>query len=123
MRSIVRALFSIAAAGLLLAGGISQAWAHAHVAQQTPAPDATVSAPAVVSIRYTEALEPALSQLNVLDAQGKQVNTAKAHVSDSGHKTLEVALPELVAGQYRVEWAVVADDGHRSAGSYTFTVK
>ncbi|CAM5209606.1 Protein YobA [Castellaniella defragrans] len=124
MHAVVKTSFSLAAAtSLLLLGSMGQAWAHAHPVQQTPAPDSSVSAPAAVNILYTEPIEAALSHLNVLDAQGKQVNTAKAHVTDRGHKSLEVALPKLSPGQYKVQWAVVADDGHRTHGSYTFTVK
>ncbi|MBV2180223.1 MAG: copper homeostasis periplasmic binding protein CopC [Castellaniella sp.] len=124
MHTAVKTAFSIATAtGLLLVVSMGQAWAHAHPVQQTPAPDTTISAPGAVTIVYTEPIEAALSRLNVLDAQGKQVNTAKAHVTDSNHKSLEVALPKLSSGHYKVQWAVVADDGHRSHGSYTFAVK
>jgi hypothetical protein len=124
MSTVIKTSFSIAATTtLLLLGSMGQAWAHARPVQQTPAPDTTVSAPSTVSIVYTEPVEAALSHLNVLDAQGKQVNTAKAHVADSGHKSLEVAVPKLAPGQYKVQWAVVADDGHRTHGDYTFTVK
>jgi methionine-rich copper-binding protein CopC len=124
MYTTVKTSISIAAAtGLLLFASVGQAWAHARPAQQTPAPDATVSAPAAVTILYTEPIEAALSRLNVLDAQGKQVNTAKAHFTDSDHKSMQVALPKLSPGRYKVQWVAVADDGHRTHGSYTFTVK
>ncbi len=124
MHTAVKTAFSIAAAmGLLLVAGLGQAWAHAHPVQQTPAPDTTIDAPTAVTIVYTEPIEAALSHLNVLDTQGKQVNTAKAHVTDSNHKSLEVALPKLSPGKYKAQWVVVADDGHRSHGSYTFAVK
>lgn len=122
--TVMKTSFSIAAATtLLLLGSTGEAWAHAHPVQQTPAPNTTVSAPAAVTVVYTEPIEAALSRLNVLDAQGKQVNTAKAHVTDSGHKSLEVTLPKLSPGQYTVQWVAVADDGHRTHGGYTFTVK
>lgn len=124
MHTVVKTSFSITAAtSLLLVASMGQAWGHAHPVQQTPAPDTTISAPAAVTIVYTEPIEAALSRLNVLDAQGKQVNTAKAHVTDSNHKSLEVALPKLSPGQYKVQWVAVADDGHRTHGGYTFTVK
>jgi len=64
-------------AALLLATA-QLAFAHAHPAQQTPAPDATVEAPHEVAIDFTEGLEPAFSKLNVVDAAGKQVQRAKA---------------------------------------------
>jgi methionine-rich copper-binding protein CopC len=36
---------------------------------------------------------------------------------------LEVSLPPLAAGKYRVFWSVVARDGHRTEGHFTFQVK
>lgn len=124
VRTPMKTSFSIAAAaGLIFLGSMGQAWAHPRPVQQAPAPNTTVSAPATVSILYNEPIESALSHLNVLDAQGKKVNTTKAHVADGNHKSLEVALPKLSPGQYKVQWAVVANDGHRTHDSYAFTVK
>jgi hypothetical protein len=34
-----------------------------------------------------------------------------------------VSLPSLSPGTYRVIWSVVARDGHRTEGDYTFTIK
>jgi methionine-rich copper-binding protein CopC len=36
---------------------------------------------------------------------------------------LEVSLPSLPTGNYHVFWSVVARDGHRTEGDYTFTIK
>jgi methionine-rich copper-binding protein CopC len=98
------------------------AFAHAHPKTQTPAPDATVSAPHEVSIDYTEGLEPSFSKLVVVDAQGKQVNTAKSTVDATDKTRMSVALPDLKPGTYQVEWTAVADDGHRTQGHYMFNV-
>lgn len=102
---------------------IGQASAHARPETQTPAAGAVVSAPHEVSVTYNEGLEPAFSSVVVSNAQGKQVNTAKAEVDATTHKTMRVALPTLPAGEYQVKWVAVADDGHRTQGSYKFTVK
>ncbi|MQR02419.1 copper resistance protein CopC [Glaciimonas soli] len=102
------------------------AHAHAHPVTQTPAADSAYSignAPSEVSITYDEALEPAFSKLAVTDAQGKAITINKAEVDTTTHKTLRVALSKLVAGIYLVKWVAVADDGHRTQGSYKFTVK
>lgn len=112
-----------ATAAMLLLGSAGQAFAHAHPVHESPAAGSAVSAPAEVSISYTEPLEAALSHLKVVDAHGKQVNEAKSSVDGKDRKTLGVALPKLAGGRYKVEWAVVADDGHRTHGEYTFTVK
>jgi copper resistance protein C len=99
------------------------AFAHAHPAQQTPAPDATVEAPHEVAIDFTEGLEPAFSTLNVIDAAGKQVNSAKSAVDANNKKHMSVELGDLKTGTYQVEWTAVADDGHRTQGHYLFNVK
>ena len=109
-------------AALLLATA-QLAFAHAHPAQQTPAPDATVEAPHEVAIDFTEGLEPAFSTLNVVDAAGKQVNSAKSAVDANNKKHMSVALGDLKTGTYQVEWTAVADDGHRTQGHYLFNVK
>jgi copper resistance protein C len=98
------------------------AFAHAHPKTQTPAPDATVSAPHEVVIDYTEGLEPSFSTLVVVDAQGKQVNSARSSVDANDKKHMSVALPVLKPGTYQVEWTAVADDGHRTQGHYMFNV-
>jgi methionine-rich copper-binding protein CopC len=98
------------------------AFAHAHPKAQSPAPDATVTAPHEVAIDYTEGLEPAFSTLVVVNAQGKPVNTAKSSVDAHDKKHMSVALPQLEPGTYQVEWTAVADDGHRTQGHYMFNV-
>jgi copper resistance protein C len=97
--------------------------AHAMPKQQNPAPDATVEAPREVAIDFSEGLEPTFSTLVVVDAAGKQVNSAKSAVDASNKKHMSVALGDLKAGTYQVEWTAVADDGHRTQGHYLFNVK
>lgn len=109
--------------GALLLATAQLAFAHAHPAQQTPAPDATVEAPHEVAIDFTEGLEPKFSTLTVIDAAGKQVNSAKSAVDPSNTKHMSVPLGDLKAGTYQVEWTAVADDGHRTQGHYLFNVK
>ncbi|MFC5522558.1 copper homeostasis periplasmic binding protein CopC [Polaromonas jejuensis] len=122
--SAIRAFFRLSAVvSALCLGSIGQAWAHAHPETQSPVAGSVVSAPQEVRITYNEALEPAFSSLVVIDARGKQVNSAKAEVDATTHKTMRLALPTLPAGAYQVKWVAVADDGHRTKGSYKFTVK
>jgi copper resistance protein C len=97
--------------------------AHAMPKQQSPAPDATVEAPHEAAIDFSEGLEPSFSTLIVVDSAGKQVNSAKSTVDASNKKHMSVALGDLKAGTYQVEWTAVADDGHRTKGHYLFNVK
>ncbi|AKM32826.1 hypothetical protein AB870_13175 [Pandoraea faecigallinarum] len=97
-------------------------WAHAHIASSEPAAQATVEAPKVVRVTFDSALEGALSKLTVVDAQGKAVTNAKPEL-DAARKTLTLSLPALTAGAYQANWVAVASDGHRTQGSFKFTVK
>lgn len=118
-----RSRLSLAAFSALCLASIGQACAHAQPETQSPLAGTVVKAPAEVRITYDEALEPAFSSLVVSDAQGKQVNSVKAEVDGATHKTMHVSLPALPVGVYQVKWVAVADDGHRTQGSYKFTVK
>jgi methionine-rich copper-binding protein CopC len=97
--------------------------AHALPKQQSPAPDSAVEAPHEVAIDFSDGLEPAFSTLVVVDAAGKQVNSAKSAVDATNKKHMSVALGDLKTGTYQVEWTAVADDGHRTQGHYLFNVK
>jgi methionine-rich copper-binding protein CopC len=100
------------------------AYAHAYPQHQVPGAGATVGASQKdVSIDFDEGLEPAFSSIAVTDAQGKSVTGAKAAVDPANKKHMSVALNALSPGEYTVAWVAVADDGHRTQGHYTFTVK
>lgn len=80
-------------------------------------------APKEVRIVFDDELEPAFSKIDVNDAAGRQVNTAKAVVDAQNKKLMTVALPPLPAGRYKVRWSAVAHDGHHTQGGYSFQVK
>ncbi|EBM5320754.1 copper resistance protein CopC [Salmonella enterica] len=65
-----------------------------------------------------------LSAADVTDSQGNTVKTAKAVVDDADKSALIVPLEDVLpSGKYTVNWHVVAVDGHKTKGDYTFTVK
>jgi copper resistance protein C len=117
--SIARALIaSVAIASAQLAQ------AHAYPQHQAPAAGATVSSsPNEVSIEFDDGLEPAFSSIAVTDTQGKPVTSAKSVVDPADKKHMSVALNALTPGVYSVAWVAVADDGHRTQGHYSFTLK
>jgi methionine-rich copper-binding protein CopC len=99
------------------------AFAHVFPEKQEPGAGASVASPAQVKITFDGPLEPAFTTLNVTDASGKQVNTAKSSVDTAQPAVASVPLPALPAGHYSVHWAAVAQDGHRTHGDYAFDVK
>ena len=108
----------------LVWGGLQSAWGHAFPQREEPSAGATVAvAPALVRIWFDAALEPAFSSLRVQTARGQPIPHEEGQV-DAGNATLlTVRLPPLASGTYRVLWSVVARDGHRTEGTYTFTVQ
>lgn len=103
---------------------VQSAHAHAFPKVQQPAAGATLtSAPRAVSIEFDDALEPAFSSITVVDSQGKSVADGKSAVDSGDRKLMTVALANVAPGTYTVTWVAVANDGHRTQGHYTFTVK
>jgi copper resistance protein C len=100
------------------------AHAHAYPTHQAPSAGAAVSATQKdVAIDFDESLEPAFSSITVADAQGKPVTSGKAVVDPANKKHMTVGLNPLTPGNYSVAWVAVAEDGHRTQGHYSFTVK
>jgi len=109
---------------LLLTGlaGANAAFAHAHLKSETPAKDATVSAPAELRLVFSEGVEETLTKVEVSSA-GKPVMLKSTATDPSDKKTLIVtpAAP-LPPGEYKVVWHAVSVDTHKSEGNYSFKV-
>jgi copper transport protein len=77
----------------------------------------------VVSLTFTEAPEPDLSQVEVLDTAGTVVSTGPAEVTSQDPSSVEVPVGDLDDGVYTVSWRVVSKvDGHTTAGAFAFGV-
>ncbi|MFY0401688.1 copper homeostasis periplasmic binding protein CopC [Pantoea dispersa] len=114
---------------LLLAGatlGFSQlALAHAHLKTPVPADNAVVErAPQQLTLTFTEDIEPAFSGVVLINAQQQPVALEKAQLNPQQHDQLIVPIAQpLASGQYQVNWHVLSVDGHKTKGSYSFSVK
>lgn len=100
-------------------------FAHAHLQQQIPAADSTVSvSPQVLTLTFSEGVELSFSGVTLSGQQNKPVATGKLARSDGNKAQLTLPLNEpLAAGEYTVEWHVVSVDGHKTKGQYHFSVK
>ncbi|HGJ5065089.1 TPA: copper homeostasis periplasmic binding protein CopC [Salmonella enterica subsp. enterica serovar Muenchen] len=120
-------LLTITGATTLLLSSVfsTQVLAHAHLKNAEPAAESTVeSAPGHLTLHFTEELEPEFSTASVTDSQGKTVTTEKAVVDNADKSALIIPLGDVLpSGKYTVNWHVVAVDGHKTKGDYTFTVK
>jgi methionine-rich copper-binding protein CopC len=100
------------------------AFGHAFLDHAAPAVGSAVHAPpAQVKLWFTQRLEPAFSTLRVQDADGKKVDKGDAQVDRADATLLEVSLPQLAPGTYRVTWRVLSVDTHVTEGDFTFDVK
>jgi hypothetical protein len=108
----------------LLLLGPAIAWGHAQLLKSVPARRAVLSRPpARVQLWFNERLEPAFSQLSVLDQQGTQVDLKDPHVGSDDATRLSVSLPPLEPGVYVVKFRVLSVDGHVVESEFPFTIR
>ena len=110
------------ALGLLLPA--DTAFAHANLARASPAPNSVLDeAPSRVAIWFTEPIEPSLSEIQVLDAQGSRVDDGDNLVDTNDPLAMSAGLTPVPEGTYTVAWKNVSTvDGHRVRGSFVFSV-
>ncbi len=98
--------------------------AHAFPDHSEPRVGSTVEgSPPSVRIWFDGALESAFTTIVVQDKSGQNMDKGTGRVNPSDPTLLEVELPQLPPGRYHVIWDVLARDGHRTKGDYTFVVK
>ena len=97
--------------------------AHAFLDHAEPRVGTTVqAAPTELKLWFTQEIEPAFSSVKVLDANGKQVDKADAHVDSADKALLRVSVGVLGPGAYTVSWRVVSVDTHVTNGDFVFHV-
>jgi methionine-rich copper-binding protein CopC len=110
----------IFATPVLLTVTAPAAEAHAFLDHAEPRVGSTVpTAPRELTLSYTQILEPAFSEVEVSDANGKRVDLGKPSISAA---VMRVGLKPLAPGTYRVRWHVLSVDTHTTEGSFTFHV-
>jgi copper transport protein len=118
----LRAAPLIALAALAIAA--PSAHAHAAFLGATPPPGARVeTAPAAVTLRFTETLNRRLSDAHLVNAaSGRRVPGVQSAAGLDGLRLSPTA--PLRRGAYRVEWHTVSTtDGHELEGSFGFGVR
>ena len=108
---------------MILAAWCSRtAWAHAFPTAEQPLVGSTVTVPpSSVTITYDAPIESLFAKLEVVDSSNQEETEGPPTVGPD-NRTLSVKLKPLKPGDYTVNWSVVAEDGHRTEGSYDFTV-
>ncbi len=107
----------------LLTFGAVGVEAHAFLERANPGVGSTIKAsPKEVSIHFSEAVEPAFSTIQVLNAAGKEVDKRDLHLTGSDQRQLAVSLTLLRPGTYTVVWRAVSVDTHVTNGKFHFIV-
>ncbi len=110
---------------------VTPAFAHPKLVASTPTANATVPAPAMLSLSFSEKLVPRFTSATVtmtsmpgmaMDKPMAVGAVAPAFGHDGKTLTLKPA-HMLTPGAYRVEWHAVAADTHRTSGAFAFQVK
>lgn len=118
-----RLLRALPVAGLVLLAATAQAFAHAHLKTASPSEKVEAAAPAEINLGFTEALDLKFSGIAVVGADKKDVALGDATLKDDGKSLVAPVTGTLAPGAYTVNWHVLSVDGHKTNGSYTFTVK
>ena len=117
--------YAIAAAALVgvTAGLATPASAHAHLQAETPAADATTPSPGSLTLSFSEGVELTFTTVVVKGPNGSAVTTGPNRLAQGNPKLLLVpVVGKLEPGHYTVDWRAVATDGHKTQGTYGFTV-
>ena len=119
----VNSLYRIVSFSLLVLLPAARVSAHVFLERSDPAVGSKIhSVPAAVRIWFTAAIDPALSRIQVFDATGKQVDKNNTHSDPSSRSLLQISLPRLGPGTYKVGWDVVSVDTHATKGDFTFHI-
>lgn len=98
-------------------------WGHAFPDHSEPrAGWALLTPPPRARLWFDGMLEPAFSTIRVVNANHQQVDNRDGGVNPTDHTVLEVSLPSLPPGRYRIVWSVVDHDGHRTEGDLSFSI-
>ena len=102
----------------------SAALAHASLMRSDPpANSVQATAPAQVTVWFTEPIEPGFSTITVLFEDGSKADRGDSLMSPSDSTQLSVSLADSSEGTYLASWRVLsAVDGHITAGSFVYSV-
>ena len=98
--------------------------AHAFLDHASPAVGSSVPAPPpLVTLWFTQELEPAFSSVTVTNEAGERVDLGNNQIAQGSPAELQIGLKPLPPGTYLVSWHVVSVDTHPTEGTFTFEIK
>lgn len=122
-RKTLPALLALIPIILIMAAFPPQAQGHAFPVRSEPRVGWTIpNSPSKVTIWFDGGLEPAFSTIAVYNSAKQRVDKGDSRVNPSDSSVLEVELPALPPGVYRVYWKVLSTDTHVTEGDFSFTI-
>ncbi|MGH2361379.1 MAG: copper resistance CopC family protein, partial [bacterium] len=117
-------IVAIAAVGVAFGANSSGAHAHAQYIRSTPEQNSAIAqSPIEVLIWFTESVEIQFSEIQVVDSTGARQDNGDTHIHGDPTNPGVTLKPNLLQGTYTVAWRMLsAVDGHRTAGTFAFTV-
>jgi copper resistance protein C len=108
---------------LLVAGATQICLAHAILMESTPKINSTVQGPDLdITLRFNVRIDGSRSRI-LLVAEDGTSTTPLTLAKQSKPDILQMHASGLKPGAYKLQWNVLAADGHMSKGDVPFTVK
>jgi methionine-rich copper-binding protein CopC len=105
----------------LMTVAASSLWAHAILLGSTPALNSTVPGPDFdINLRYNVRIDGGRSRVRLVAPDGTVSTLTLAN--QASPDTLQTHAAGLKPGVYKLQWQVLASDGHMSRGEIPFTV-
>lgn len=118
-RRRVLAIAALVAAAVL--GVAAPASAHALLEGADPVAGSEIrTAPAAVSLSFSESVTVSADSVQVLDTAGRRVDRGDTHRGTSGSQVVVDLRAGLAKGTYVVSWRAISADSHPVAGAFTF---
>ena len=106
---------------LILVTAVEPLWAHAVLMQSKPTTNSTVKGPTVpIWLRFNVRIDGKRSHLQLIASDGSTIALQAA--KQTAPDILESSVSGLKPGAYKLQWRVLAADGHMSSGVVDFTV-
>lgn len=109
--------------GITIAGVVlvsNDAFAHAKLVASSPAANAAVAQPELITLTFDEPLVAAFSSFDLTMSDGMKI-PVKITISDDMKTLTGTPQDKVVPGEYIVIWhAAAQDDGHRMDGTLSF---
>ena len=120
----MRRIMTLLLAAAVLTGAAPAVRAHAFLDHASPAVGSSVpTSPPIVTLWFTQDLEPAFSDVTVTNEAGQRVDLGNTQIPQGSPAELQIGLKPLPPGTYLVSWRVVSVDTHPTEGTFTFDIK